>query len=133
MGRVKGLLFVDYVRMLRAHRDRSWGRYLEPEDAPYLVQTVDPAAWYPMATFERLGIAILQTIADGDLALVRQWGRASVAHVAGTIEHVVVPEDPRESLMRFFVFRRSLFDFEALSMLQISDVSAAIQIQYGMS
>jgi hypothetical protein len=133
MGRVKGVLFVDYVRMLRAHRDRSWNQYLAPEDAPYLELIVDPAGWYPMATFERLGLAILHTIAEGDLALVREWGRASVAHVAGTVEHVVVPEDPRESLMRFFVLRRSFFDFEALSMLEVSDRSATVQIQYGMS
>ena len=133
MGRVKGVLFVDYVRMLRAHRDRSWKQYLAPEDAPYLEQLVDPAGWYPMGTFERLGLAILHTIAEGDLGLVREWGRASVAHVAGTVEHVVVPEDPRESLMRFFVLRRSFFDFEALSMLEVSDRSATVQIQYGMS
>ncbi len=132
MGRVKGVLFVDYVRMLRAQRDRSWGR-LHPEDAPYVEQTVDPAAWYPMATFERLGIAILQTVAQGDLGLVRQWGRVSAAHVAGTVEHVVVPEDPRESLMRFFVLRSSLFDFEALSMLQLTDRAATLQVRYGMS
>src|SRR5687767_4482751 len=102
-GRVKGLLFVDYVRMLRAHRDRSWGDYLQPEDQPFLQQTIDPSGWYPMETFERLGIAILQTVAGGDLGLVRHWGRFSVAHVAGILDTIVVPEDPRESLMRFFV------------------------------
>jgi hypothetical protein len=133
MGRVKGVLFVDYVRMLRAHRNRSWNQHVLPEDEPFLEQTVDPAAWYPMATFERLGLAILDTIAEGDLDLVRLWGRASAAHVAGTVEDVVVPEDPRESLMRFFVLRQSFFDFEALSMLELSDGSAALQIQYGMS
>ena len=133
MSRVKGVLFVDYVRMLRAHRDLSWNDYLEPEDTPYLERPLDPVAWYPMATFERLGLAILHTIAEGDLGLVRQWGRASVADVAGTVEDVVVPEDPRESLMRFFVLRRSFFDFEALSMLEVTDGTATLQIQYGMS
>jgi hypothetical protein len=133
MGRVKGVLFVDYVRMLRAQRDRSWTKHLLPEDKPFLEQTVDPAAWYPMATFERLGLAILHTIAEGDLYLVRQWGRVSAAHVAGTVEDVVVPDDPRESLMRFFVLRQGFFDFEALSILELTDGSAALQIQYGMS
>lgn len=132
-GSVKGVLFVDYVRMLRAHRDKSWRRYLQPADLPFLEQTIDPAAWYPMETFERFGIAILHAVAGGDLELVRQWGRASAAHVAGTVEHVVVPDDPRESLMRFQVFRRSFFDFEALVMLQISDTSADVQLGYGMS
>ena len=44
-----------------------------------------------------------------------------------------MPKDPRESLMRFFVLRRSYFDYDALSMLQLSDESASIGVEYGMS
>jgi hypothetical protein len=62
---VKGVLFADYVRMLRAHRDRPWTQYLQPEDLPYLDQRIDPGQWYPMETFERLGIAIMHAVADG--------------------------------------------------------------------
>jgi hypothetical protein len=131
-GHVKGVLFADYVRMLRAYRGRTCHEFLEPEDLAFLGQTVDLDAWYPMESFERLGVAIFQTIAEGDLGLVRDWGRASVARVVGANEHVLVPGDPRESLMRFFVLRRSLFDFEALCMLQLSDASASISVEYGM-
>lgn len=131
-GHVKGVLFADYVRMLRAHRGRTWHEFLQPEDLPFLEQTIDHEQWYPMETFERLGIAIFQAIAEGDLGLVRDWGRASVPRVVGSNEHVLVAGDPRESLMRFFVLRRSLFDFEALTMLQLSDASASIGVEYGM-
>jgi hypothetical protein len=131
-GHVKGVLFADYVRMLRAHRGRTWREFLEPEDLIFLDQTIDFDAWYPMDSFERLGVAIFQAIAEGDLGLVRDWGRASVTRVVGTNEHVLVPGDPRESLMRFLVLRRSLFDFEALSMLQLCDASASIGVEYGM-
>jgi hypothetical protein len=131
-GHVKGLLFADYVRMLRAHRGRTWHEFLEPADVPHLHQEIDAEAWYPMESFERLGIAIFQAIAEGDLGLVRDWGRASVTRIVGANEHVLVPGDPRESLMRFFVLRRSLFDFEALSMLQLCDSSASIGVEYGM-
>jgi hypothetical protein len=131
-GHVKGVLFADYVRMLRAHRGRAWHDFLEPEDLVFLHQTIDVEAWYPMASFERLGVAVFQVSAEGDLGLVRDWGRASVARVVGANEQVLVPGDPRESLMRFFVLRRSLFDFEALSMLQLCDASASIGVEYGM-
>jgi hypothetical protein len=131
-GRVKGVLFADYVRMLRAHRSRIWHEFLEPADVPFLHHAIDLEAWYPMDSFERLGLAIFQAIAEGDLGLVREWGRASVAHVVGMNEQVLAPRDPRESLMRFFVLRRSLFDFEALSMVQLCDTSASIGVEYGM-
>ncbi len=131
-GHVKGVLFADYVRMLRAHRGRSWDEFLEPADLVLFNQTIELDAWYPMESFERLGLAIFQVIAEGDLGLVRDWGRASVQNVVGANEQVLVAEDPRESLMRFFVLRRSLFDFEALSMLQLCDSSASIRVEYGM-
>jgi hypothetical protein len=131
--RVKGVLFLDYVRMLRALHQHSWSSLLEPEDLPYLEQTIDPAGWYPMRTFERFGIAILHTVAADDMELVRKWGRASAGHVAATVDHLLVPGDPRESLMRFHVYRRAFFDFEALTMLDVIDGSAALRIDYGMS
>jgi hypothetical protein len=131
-GHVKGVLFADYVRMLRAHRGRSWREFLLPEDLPYLQRTIDPEEWCPMETFERLGLAVFQAIAEGDLGLVRDWGRASVARLVASHQHVLVQGDPRESLMRFFVLRRSLFDFEALTMLQLCDSSASIGVEYGM-
>jgi hypothetical protein len=131
-NQVKGVLFADYVRMLRAHRGAPYDEYLEPPDLPFLDAEVDPGAWYPMETFERLGLAIFQTVAEGDLGLVRNWGRVSVTNVVGDNEHMIVPGDPRESLMRFMVLRRSLFDFEALCVLQLCDASASIGVEYGM-
>jgi hypothetical protein len=131
-GHVKGVLFADYVRMLRAHRGRTWHEFLEPEDVISLHQEIDLEAWYPMESFERLGVAIFQAIAEGDLGLVRDWGRASVERIVAMNDQVLAPGDPRESLMRFFVLRRSLFDYEALSMLQLCDTSASIGVEYGM-
>ncbi len=131
--RVKGVLFVDYVRMLRTHRGASRSPHLEPEDLSFLEQSVDMTGWYPMAAFERMGLAILESVAQRDLERVRQWGRGSVVSVAASVEHLVVDGDPRESLMRLHSFRRGFFDFEALSMLQVNDTSVEAQIGYGMS
>ena len=131
-GHVKGVLFADYVRMLRAHRGRALSDFLGPEELAYLDQTIDLDAWYPMDAFEQLGLAIFEAIAEGDLGLVREWGRASVARVVGAHQRVLASGDPRESLMRFFVLRRSLFDYEALTMLQLCDASASIGVEYGM-
>jgi len=134
MGRqVRGMLFVDYVRMLRAQSQRDWNALFPPDDVRFFEQKIDPAGWYPMETFERLGIVVLHFVAKNEFSNVRQWGRASVASIAQNVDQLVVPGDPRESLMRFQVFRRTFFDFEALSVLQVSDGAAQLQIAYGMS
>src|SRR5262245_47547786 len=116
MRHVKGVLFLDYVRMLRSHKNVDWSLHLPPEDRPWLEERIDPAGWYPMSTFERFGEVILRVVAGGDLRAVRAWGRFQVDTVRATQPHLVEPGDPIETLARFRVFRATFFDFEALEL-----------------
>ena len=75
---VRGMLFVDYVRMVRGRKDVDWMPHLDGADLHYLSHPIDPAGWYPMETFERLGLAILHEIARGQQEGVRMWGRFQV-------------------------------------------------------
>ena len=131
--RVRGSLFLDYVRMLKARREIEWRRHLAPEDLGYLEQRLSLEAWYPMAAFERLGIVILNVIARGDLGAVRAWGRETVQPLAALHGGLLVQDDPRESLMRFHVLRRTFFDFEAADVTRLSDSEVRMRIAYGMS
>jgi hypothetical protein len=130
--RVKGTLFVDYVRMLRRRGDVDWSRWLEAVDLGYLVQRIDPDAWYPMETFERMGLAILTAIAQNDLDAVRIFGRGSIDWLCQTYVNLVASGDPRDTLMRFQVLRRGFFDYTALEIASISDGEASIVVSYGM-
>jgi hypothetical protein len=130
---VRGSLFLDYVRMLRARRDVDWSRHLAAGDRAYLAQRIGLEAWYPMAAYERLGLAILDVIARGDLGAVREWGRQTVAPLATLHGGLLAAGDPRESLMRFQVLRRTLFDFEATSMVRVDDGEVQVRLAYGMS
>ena len=132
MRGVKGTLFVDYVRMLRAKKDVDWSAYLAPQDMLYLEERISPDDWYPMATFERMGIAILEEVAYKSLELVEQWGRFSIDRLCQIHPNLVAVGDPRESLMRFQVLRQSFFDYPALVMQEITDGEALLAIAYGM-
>lgn len=129
---VKGTLFVDYVRMLRSRKDVDWSGRLTAEDLVALNTRVEPDGWYPMATFERMGLAILNVIADGDLQMVREFGKASVDWLTYTQPMLVAKDDPRESLMRFHVLRQSFFDYLAVEVKKLTDQEAAITIAYEM-
>jgi len=132
-GRVKGTLFVDYVRMLRGRRDVDWSKHLQPADVSFLVQRIEPDTWYPMESFERLGLAILVEIASNDLEIVRAFGRMSIDWLVSQHGNLVAQSDPRDSLMRFQVLRRSFFDYAALELTSVSDGEATLTIAYGMS
>jgi hypothetical protein len=130
--RVKGVLFVDYVRMLRAYKGVDWKERLPPEDLPYLQRRIDPAAWYPMATFERLGNQILRFVARGDLVAVRMWGRLSVDQLRADQPALVADGDPMETVNRFRVLRSTYFDFDALDVRMLHHEEALLAIRYHM-
>lgn len=126
------MLFADYVRMIRAHKDVEWSRHFEPVDLEYVNSRIELDAWYPMATFERLGNAILKEVAGGEVESARFWGRASVHHLRLLDSHLVVEGDPLETLMRFRVLRSTYFDFEALHVREATLGHARIEVQYFM-
>lgn len=132
MKHVKGSLFVDYVRMLRAHKGTPLESYLQTGDLEYLSQRIDPAAWYPMDVYERMGRAIFAEIAGHDLELARNWGRKTIDELARA-QPELFAVNARETFMRFQVLRQSLFDFPAAQFSAIHDGEARLEISYGMS
>lgn len=130
--KVKGVLFSDYVRMIRGQKNVVWRTHLTPEDMSFLVTRVEPGGWYPMETFERMGNAILKEVAGGNVDAARFWGRTSVDQLRVSTPGLLVEGDPLETLMRFRVLRATFFDFEALQVHEASDGHASVEIHYYM-
>lgn len=132
MRHVRGLLFLDYVRMLRAQKSPRVAELLTTDDHAFLAMKIDPDGWYPMATFERLGNAILALVANNEMFPVQLWGRysASLLHKANPM--LLEPNAPAETLHRFRVFRQTFFDFDALEVPLLHDGEAHIVVRYHM-
>ena len=131
--KVKGGLFVDYVRMLKKKKGVDWSKYLLPRDLPYLEQQILPSEWYPFESFERMGIAVLREVASGDLEAVLAFGQITLDEMAKAFSNLVSDDNPRESLMRFEVLRNSFFNFNPVSIESIYGDYAKLRIQYSMS
>jgi hypothetical protein len=132
MRHVRGVLFVDYVRMLRSQKAVDWSAHLAADDLPYLTMKIDPDAWYPMATFERMGNEILRTVANGEMFPVQLWGRYSAAQLRVAHPALLAPDDPIETLNRFRVLRATYFDFLALEVPLLYEGEAEIVVRYHM-
>lgn len=130
---VKGHLFADYVRIIRANKEIDWSEVLEPEVLSWTTQQIALEKWYPMEVFEKLGLAILDKVANSDLALVHRWGRQTIDELKAVHPDLLVENDPRETFMRFQILRQTLFDFPAVKVTTIRDGKAILEIQYGMS
>ena len=130
--RVRGALFLDYVRMIRGQKAVAWENHLTPEDIALVAQKIDPDGLYPMEVFERLGNAILREIGHGDIESVRMWGRISVDALRAKYPTLVAEGDPVDTLRRFSVMRGTFFDFEAVTVHTLHEEHAIIGIQYYM-
>jgi hypothetical protein len=128
---VKGVLFRDYVRMLRTKKGLGASELL-PEDHALVQSSIDPAGWYPMASFERMGNAILRHIANNELFPVQMWGRFSAKQLRTANPVLLAPNDPVETLTRFRVLRETFFDFEAIEVLMLHDGEAELAVMYHM-
>jgi len=131
--RVKGILFVDHVRMMRARKKTVWSECLLPEDLAYLSQQIDLDGWYPMDTYERMGLALLEEISANDLEHVRYWGRHTVEGLRDAYPDLFAETDIRETLMRYQTLRSSLFDYPAVEVRSIHDGQVRFVLNYGMS
>jgi hypothetical protein len=118
--------------MLRAFKGVDLADHLHSQDLSYLRIKIDPDAWYPMATFERLGNAILKLVAKDNLGAVELWGRYSGAQLRNANPLLVAVGDPVETLNSFKVLRDTFFDFEALKVLFLYPDEAQILIRYHM-
>jgi len=132
MRQVRGVLFVDYVKMVKSFKGPSINTYLDDADRAYLAQKIDPDGWYPMAVFEKLGCAILATVARGELFPVQLWGRYSAQQLHKAYPALLEPGQAVETLRRFHVLRQTFFDFEALTVPSIHAGEAQIAINYYM-
>ena len=132
MRRVRGILFRDYVRMLRATKNDKYRADLVPEDHEYLDNKIDVDGWYPMESFERLGNAIMKHVTRGELVPVQLWGRYSVQQLRSAYPMLVAEQDPVETLNRFKVMQTTFFDFSALEVPMLHDGDAQVVIHYHM-
>ena len=130
MRQVRGILFLDYVRMIKSKKSLDWG--LPPEDLRWTGERIDVNGWYPMETFERMGNAILQHVAGGQLSAVHHWGRLSAAQLRAAHPMLLAEGDPVETISRFRVLRATYFNFEALEVPMLHDGEAQIVIHYYM-
>ena len=118
--------------MIKSNKNVDWSKYLTPDDMSFLDQTILEPEWYPFDTFERMGVGILKELGSGAMEAVRLWGRHSIDDLLNIHKSLICEGDPRESLMRFQVLRRSFFDFGSINFQAIQDNHAKLEIRYDM-
>ncbi len=103
---IKGSLMVDYVKMIRANKDKPWDKYLTLDDWDIIDGSVLSSSWYPFESFRRMGGAIFREIAQSNLDIVRGFGRQSIDNFLLIYRNILNPGNPLMSLNRFAEIRQ---------------------------
>jgi hypothetical protein len=107
MIQVKGSLMLDYVRLIRANRDRNWDRWLKPADWEIINGKVLPSQKFPYELFRRIGFAVFKEIAQSNLETVRGFGRFNIRGLIQVYQaSILVPGDPMTSVRKLSQLRK---------------------------
>ncbi len=131
-GRVRGVLFIDYVRMLR-RLGAPESPHLGPSERGFFGQRLEPMAWYPMESFERMGLALLQLLVGTETDAIRLWGRSMIGGMLAQFPRLKREGGPREAVLEAQGLMKELFDFDGVVVQPPGDERVQVRVVYGMS
>lgn len=107
--KVKGTWITDYVRMIRAAKDKPWDKHLTAEDWEIVNSKVLSSVWYPYESFNRIGSAVFREIAGGNLEVSRSFGKMFAEKLAAVYKTVLVQGDPAATIGKVYALQGSFF------------------------
>jgi len=85
-----------------------------------------------MASFERIGAAILHRVADWSFAVPYAWGRVSAEQLSRMFANLVVAGSPSGTLIQLHGLRGAFFSFDPVVVTACNEKEATIEIDYEM-
>jgi hypothetical protein len=128
--RVKGSLLTDLAKMIRRAHDKPWQKWLTLEDMKILNDMIIPAAWYPLDTFRRAGVAAYNVFGFGRPDALRQWGRDSVVRMqAEVFKQFFDKKDPKAAIKNYVNVNCRVMDFLRIRAKEGADKSIDIMFR----
>jgi hypothetical protein len=125
--KIKGTLLLDFVRMIRAFKDKDWNHYLTPQDWEVINSIVLPSKWYPVDLYKRCSLAAFKLIAQGNFEVARVNGQMSAKRLfETTYKSVTNTPEPITALKRFVMTWGSFSNFSMIKFEQVADKHARI-------
>lgn len=128
MSKIKGSLFIPWVKVVRADKEGLL-LALNETDRKIVQTTVFPSGWYPFETYRNIVELASRRYAKTNEKIIYDWGFNSAKDIASKIyNHIIVDGAPGKTVMSFATSRPSLFDFGAMDATLINDTTAHLAI-----
>jgi hypothetical protein len=117
---VKGSIFVEFVKVIRANKSGDFEKYLTEADRKIISQQILPNIWYPYETFKHCLTAVFEVIAKKDLETAKEWGRLYAHAIMGDIyKGMLKPGAPLSFLKKVVILGRNFFDSGSVESVSI--------------
>ncbi|RJQ69415.1 MAG: TIGR02265 family protein [Desulfobacteraceae bacterium] len=115
--KVKGSMLLEFVRMIRAHKNLDWNKFLQPEDWDIINSLVLPAKWYPLDFYRRCSMAAFVLLAKNNLEGARANGQVMAKHLfESTYKSMIQNKEPMRGLNQFVLTYASFYNFSMLKL-----------------
>jgi len=119
---VKGSLFVDFVKTIRANKTGAYDSYLFDEDRKVLEGRILPSSWYPFETYKRCFQAVGKVVAHGSDSVYRGWGRQFCDEIMLSIyKRMLSDTSPMQTMRRYVSMFSMFYDFGTLELEERSE------------
>lgn len=110
--RIKGTIFLQLVKLIRAFKDKDWNKYLQPEDWQVINSIVVASRFYPDDLYWRVANATFREIAESKMENVVLHGINVGKDILNVYKSTKVDGDPVASIENVVKITRTLFDGE---------------------
>lgn len=130
MSRVKGSLFVHFVKTVRANKQGVYDAYLTEEDHRLIEGRVLPSSWYPFETYKRFFQAVAREEVRDDPVRIQRWGREFCEEIMLSIyKRMLTDTTPMQTLRRYSSMFSMFYDFGTLELEELGPREAVLAIR----
>jgi hypothetical protein len=85
MRKVKGSIFIPWVKAIKAYKTGLYDDHLMQEDKKILSGLILPSSWYSFETYKNCFIAVSTVFAQNNPEIIREWGREYSNQIMGSV------------------------------------------------
>jgi len=112
MAKVKGSMFVTFVKAIKADKTGVYDKLLTDQDKEIISKLILQSSWYPFETYKNCFNAVCQVNANNNPETLRDWGRMAGESTMSTIYKTVVNQkDAAAAIRAFKQILGSMYDF----------------------
>jgi hypothetical protein len=110
--KVKGSVFIPWVKVIKANKTGAYDNYLTNKDREIIDERILPNIWYPFETYKNCLNAVFEVLAKKDLEVATGWGRTFSKQVmSGLYEGTLEGLTPLDYLKRIGTLHKNFFNF----------------------